>query len=43
MAKQRVIPMLSYEDAGGSADWIADAFGFRETAGGRTTTAPSRT
>jgi uncharacterized glyoxalase superfamily protein PhnB len=31
MAKQRVIPMLSYEDAGGSADWIADAFGFRET------------
>ncbi len=28
---QKVIPMLSYEDAGGAADWIAEAFGFRET------------
>ena len=28
---QRVIPMLSYEDAGRAADWIAEAFGFRET------------
>ncbi len=28
---QRVIPMLSYEDAGHAADWIAEAFGFRET------------
>ena len=31
MAGQRVIPMLSYEDAGAGADWIAEAFGFRET------------
>ena len=31
MTKQRVIPMLSYEDAGGSADWIASAFGLHET------------
>lgn len=31
MGGQRVIPMLSYEDAGRSADWIASAFGFRET------------
>ena len=31
MSGQRVIPMLSYEDTGGSADWIAGAFGFRET------------
>jgi uncharacterized glyoxalase superfamily protein PhnB len=28
---QRVIPMLSYEDAGRAADWIAGAFGFCET------------
>ena len=28
---QRVIPMLAYEDAGRAADWIAGAFGFRET------------
>src|SRR5713226_5949286 len=28
---QRVIPMLAYEDAGRAADWIAAAFGFRET------------
>jgi len=28
---QSVIPMLSYEDVGRSADWIAKAFGFRET------------
>jgi uncharacterized glyoxalase superfamily protein PhnB len=38
----RVIPMLSYEDVGLAADWVADAFGFRETgrwadAGGRVT------
>jgi uncharacterized glyoxalase superfamily protein PhnB len=26
-----VIPMLSYEDVGRAADWIAQAFGFRET------------
>jgi uncharacterized glyoxalase superfamily protein PhnB len=26
----RVIPMLSYEDCGAAADWLADAFGFRE-------------
>jgi len=31
MAEQRVIPMLSYEDAGRAADWIASAFGFTET------------
>src|SRR6187551_2195286 len=31
MEGQRVIPMLSYEDVGRSADWIADAFGFTET------------
>jgi uncharacterized glyoxalase superfamily protein PhnB len=32
MPEQRVIPMLSYEDAGRAADWIAAAFGFTETA-----------
>ena len=31
MPEQRVIPMLSYEDAGRAADWIAAAFGFTET------------
>jgi uncharacterized glyoxalase superfamily protein PhnB len=31
MPEQTVIPMLSYEDAGAAADWIAEAFGFRET------------
>ncbi len=31
MAEQRVIPMLSYEDAGRAADWIAKAFGAEET------------
>ena len=31
MEGQSVIPMLSYEDVGRSADWIAEAFGFRET------------
>jgi uncharacterized glyoxalase superfamily protein PhnB len=31
MAEQRVIPMLSYEDVGHAADWIAQAFGFEET------------
>ena len=31
MEGQRVIPMLSYEDVGSSADWIAEAFGFTET------------
>jgi uncharacterized glyoxalase superfamily protein PhnB len=25
-----VIPMLSYEDAGAAADWLVNAFGFRE-------------
>jgi uncharacterized glyoxalase superfamily protein PhnB len=25
-----VIPMLSYEDAGAAADWLVQAFGFRE-------------
>jgi uncharacterized glyoxalase superfamily protein PhnB len=27
----QVIPMLSYEDVGGSADWLVRAFGFEET------------
>ncbi|HEU5277843.1 MAG TPA: VOC family protein [Gaiellaceae bacterium] len=31
MAEQRVVPMLSYEDVGRAADWIARAFGFNET------------
>ena len=31
MLEQRVIPMLSYEDAGRAADWIAAAFGCTET------------
>ena len=31
MPEQRVVPMLSYEDAGRAADWIAEAFGFEET------------
>jgi uncharacterized glyoxalase superfamily protein PhnB len=28
--KQRVIPMLSYEDVGRAADWLTNAFGFEE-------------
>jgi uncharacterized glyoxalase superfamily protein PhnB len=37
-----VVPMLSYEDVAQAADWVARAFGFRETgrwadAGGRVT------
>jgi len=31
MSGQKVIPMLSYENVGSSADWIAGAFAFRET------------
>ena len=31
MAEQGVIPMLTYEDVGRAADWIAQAFGFEET------------
>jgi uncharacterized glyoxalase superfamily protein PhnB len=31
MAKQRVVPMFSYEDVGRAADWISEAFGFTET------------
>jgi uncharacterized glyoxalase superfamily protein PhnB len=27
---QAITPMLSYEDVGGAAVWLADAFGFRE-------------
>lgn len=30
MSEQRVVPMLSYEDAGRAADWIVEAFGFEE-------------
>ncbi|MEA2520378.1 MAG: hypothetical protein QOI81_24 [Actinomycetota bacterium] len=26
----RVIPLISYEDVGSAADWLARAFGFRE-------------
>ena len=26
-----VVPMLSYEDVGGAADWLTEAFGFHET------------
>lgn len=29
--RQRVIPMLSYEDVGRAVEWIAEAFGFEET------------
>lgn len=32
MSQQRVVPMLAYEDASRAAEWIARAFGFRETA-----------
>jgi uncharacterized glyoxalase superfamily protein PhnB len=28
--KQRVIPMLSYEDVGAAAEWLSAAFGFEE-------------
>ena len=28
---QRVIPMVSYEDAGRAAEWLSAAFGFEET------------
>ena len=31
MTEQRVIPMLTYEDVAGAADWIVEAFGFEET------------
>jgi uncharacterized glyoxalase superfamily protein PhnB len=31
VTEQRVIPMLTYEDAGRAADWIGRAFGFEET------------
>lgn len=27
----RVVPMISYEDVASAAEWIAEAFGFRET------------
>jgi hypothetical protein len=27
----RVVPMISHEDVASAADWIAEAFGFRET------------
>jgi uncharacterized glyoxalase superfamily protein PhnB len=30
MSEQRIVPMLSYEDAGRAADWIVEAFGFEE-------------
>src|ERR1044072_3202034 len=31
MPDQRVVPMFSYEDVGGAADWLAPPFGFTET------------
>jgi len=31
VTEQRVIPMLTYEDVAGAADWIVEAFGFEET------------
>jgi uncharacterized glyoxalase superfamily protein PhnB len=31
MSLPAVTPMLSYEDAGGAADWLVRAFGFEET------------
>jgi uncharacterized glyoxalase superfamily protein PhnB len=30
VAEQKVIPMVSYEDAGAAADWLVAAFGFEE-------------
>ena len=30
MTERRVVPMLSYEDAGRAADWLVEAFGFEE-------------
>ena len=27
----QIVPMLSYEDVGGAADWLGRAFGFEET------------
>jgi uncharacterized glyoxalase superfamily protein PhnB len=38
---QRAIPMISYEDVGAAIDWLADAFGFRES-GQRFTDADGR-
>jgi hypothetical protein len=37
------IPMLSYEDPARAADWVAEAFGFRETAAGAKRMVASRT
>ena len=34
---QRIVPMLSYEDADGAIDWLTEAFGFREREGQRFT------
>jgi uncharacterized glyoxalase superfamily protein PhnB len=31
MAEQRAVPMLSYEDVAAAVDWLARAFGFRES------------
>ena len=30
MTGQRIVPMLSYEDAAGAIDWLCAAFGFEE-------------
>jgi uncharacterized glyoxalase superfamily protein PhnB len=34
---QRIVPMLSYEDAAGAVDWLCNAFGFEEHADQRHT------
>jgi uncharacterized glyoxalase superfamily protein PhnB len=35
--RQRIVPMLSYEDAAAAIDWLCTAFGFEEDAGVRHT------
>jgi uncharacterized glyoxalase superfamily protein PhnB len=35
--RQRIIPMLAYEDAAAAAEWLCDAFGFEEDASVRHT------
>src|ERR687896_948439 len=34
-SRTAAVPMISYEDAGASIDWLAQAFGFREIAAER--------
>jgi uncharacterized glyoxalase superfamily protein PhnB len=35
--RQRIVPMLAYEDAAAAVDWLRDAFGFAEREGQRHT------